>query len=157
MEKTKQRYFKNKVKQCAKLNARQWWKEVKGLAGMNSSTQVSSILSSERLLEGVVDLANHMYINNCFIQATTNMRELRERPTITEDATDKYRVSMEEVKVELSRVSQCKATGPNNFPSWILNNASDILSLSLCSIFTPIDEAYLLTIWKSADVIPSLN
>ena len=82
------------------------------LAGMNNSTQVSSILFNERLLEGV-DLANH--INNCFIQATTNRLELCERPTVTEDVPDKYRVSMEEVKVELSRVNPCKATGRDNF------------------------------------------
>jgi hypothetical protein len=101
------------------------------------------------LLEGV-ELANH--INNCFIQATANIRELSVQPTITE-VPDKYRVTVDEVRLELSRVNPRKATGPDNFPN--LKDFSDILSLPLCSIFNAsIEEAYLPTIWKSADVIP---
>ena len=85
------------------------------------------------------------------------MRQLCEKRTITEDVPDKYRVSIEEVKVEMSRVNSCnKASGPDNFPNWILNNASDILNLPLCSFLNAsIDEAYLPTTWKSADVITS--
>ena len=56
----------------------------------------------------------------------------------------------------MSQVNPCKATGPDNFPNWILNNALDILILPLCSILNAsIDEAYLPTIWKYDDVIPS--
>jgi hypothetical protein len=61
MKKTKQGqgYLKNKIKQCGKSNTRQWWKEVKSLAGMNNTSQVSSILSNDCLLEGV-EVANHI-------------------------------------------------------------------------------------------------
>jgi hypothetical protein len=63
---------------------------------------------------------------------------------------------VDEVRLELSRVNSRKATGPDNFPNWILKDFSDILSLPLCSIFNAsIEEAYLPTIWKSADVISS--
>ena len=154
MKKTPQktRYFKNKIMQCGKSDNWQWWKEVKRLAGMNNTNQVSSILHNDCLLEGV-ELANH--INNCFIQATANIRELSVQPTITE-VPDKYRVTVDEVRLELSRVNPRKATGPDNFLNWILKDFSDILSLPLCSIFNAsIEEAYLSTIWKSADVIPS--
>jgi hypothetical protein len=114
-----------------------WWKEVKRLAGKNNTSQVSSILHNDCLLEGV-ELTNN--INNCFIQATTNLRELSVQPTITE-VPDKYRVPVDEIRLVLSR---------------ILKDFSDILSLPLCSIFNAsIEEAYLPTIWKSADVIPS--
>ena len=125
---------------------------MKRLAGMNNTSQVSSILPKDCLLEGV-ELANH--INNCFIQETANIRELSVQPTITE-VPDKYRVTVDEVRLELSRVNPRKATGPDNFLNWILKDFSDILSLPLCSIFNAsIEEAYLPTIWKSADVIPS--
>ncbi|CAB4014792.1 Hypothetical predicted protein [Paramuricea clavata] len=73
----------------------QWGKEVKILAGMNGTSQVCSILYNDSLLEGV-ELANH--INNCFIQATTNMRELSVQPTITE-LSDKYGVTVDKVKL----------------------------------------------------------
>jgi hypothetical protein len=87
---------------------------------------VSSILYNDSLLEGV-ELAKH--INNCFIQAITNMRELSVQPTITE-VSDKYGVTVDEVKLELSRVNPRKAN-----PNWILKDFSYILSLPLCSIF----------------------
>ena len=87
VKKTKQRYFKNKIMQCGKSDNRRWWKEVKRLAGMNNTSQVSSILHNDCLLEGV-ELANQ--INNCFIQATANIRELSVQPTIL-----KYRINTE--------------------------------------------------------------
>jgi hypothetical protein len=71
------------------------------------------------------------------------MRELSVQPTITE-APDKYRVTVDEVRLELSRVHPRKATGPDHFPNWILKHFSDILNLPLCAIFNvSIQEAYL--------------
>ena len=127
---------------------------MKGLAGMNNTSQVSSILYNDWLLEGV-ELANH--INNCFIQVTTNMRELSVQPTIIE-VPDKYRATVGKVKLELSYVNPRKATAPDNFPNWISKDFSDILSLPLCSIFDLlIEKAYFPSIWKSANVVPSLK
>ena len=152
VKKAKKRYLNDKIKQCGNLNSRQWWKEVKSLAGMNNNHQVSSILYNGRLIEGV-ELANH--INNCFVLTTTNISELYVQPTITE-VPDRYRVSVDEVELKLSQVKSCKAVGPDDFPNWILRDFSNILSLPLCSIFNAsIEEACLQRIWKSADVIPS--
>ena len=152
VKKTKKRYLNDKIKQCGNLNSRQWWKEVRSLAGMNNNHQVLSILYNGRLLEGV-ELANH--INNCFVLTTTNISELSVQPTITE-VPDRYRVSVDEVELKLSQVKSCKAVGPDDFPNWILRDFSNILSLPLCSIFNAsIEEACLPRIWKSADVIPS--
>ena len=129
--------------QCGKSDNRRWWKEMKRLAGMNNLSQVSSILHNDCLLEGV-ELANH--INNCFIQATANIRELSVQPTITE-VPDKYRVTVDEVRLELSRVNPRKATGPN----WTLKDFSDILSLPLCSITVEIQKPkakpFLINTW----------
>ena len=149
--KAKKHYLNDKIKQCGNSNSRQWWKEVKSLAGMNNNHQVSSILYNGRLLEGV-ELANH--INNCFVLTTTNTSELSVQPTITEVA-DRYGVSVDEVELKLSQVKSWKAIGPDHFPNWILRDFSNILSLPLCSIFNAsIEDACLPRIWKSADVIP---
>jgi len=64
-------------------------------------------------------------------------------------------VSVESVRMKLSKLNPCKANGPDNMPGWLLKEHVDILAGPVSDILNySYLEGRLPSSWKHADVIP---
>ncbi|KAI0235792.1 hypothetical protein LSAT2_013699 [Lamellibrachia satsuma] len=64
-------------------------------------------------------------------------------------------ISVIDTEVALEKVKVNKATGPDNFPSWVLKDFLHLLAAPVTAIFnSSLREGVLPKLWKSATVIP---
>ena len=83
------------------------------------------------------------------------MENVETDPAVVNEIISKYHISPEDVFTKLSNLKRTKASGPDNLPSWVLNEFAMELSSPVAEIFNAsIQERFVPVSWKEADVIP---
>ena len=151
-------FFANKVKNCD--NVASWWKSIKQLGGLPKKLPVSSVFVSGKEFHST-ELATK--INESFLCITNPLPPLNSQflenvetdPAVVNEIISKYHISPEDVFTKLSNLKRTKASGPDNLPSWVLNESAMELSSPVAEIFNAsIQERVVPVSWKEADVIP---
>ena len=150
-------FFANKVKNCD--NVASWWKSIKQLGGLPKKLPVSSVFVSGKEFHST-ELATK--INESFLCITNPLPPLNSQlenvetdPAVVNEIISKYHISPEDVFTKLSNLKRTKASGPDNLPSWVLNEFAMELSSPVAEIFNAsIQERVVPVSWKEADVIP---
>ena len=152
------RYYASKVANFKNTKPRQWWSDVKKIAGMTpaaGSEDVRSCLHIDGIEgESGEDIAN--FINAALLHL---MQDYMHRWTVFHGlpAIDSEIVqpSVSEVCSVLLAPNSRKAPGPDGLPSWLLKEYADFLAGPICDLLCcSFDEHRLPSSWKYADATP---
>ena len=149
-------FYKSKVENMKEENPGVWWKEVKRLAGFQSSP--GNIISQIQV-EGVEDISEKELadlINWAFLEPLEEYRlDLPLSKLPVEEDSLFLEVSEARMQSLLANLNPSKASGPDSIPNWLLKEYADILCRPLTVIFNAsFKEQCLPQIWKMADVTP---
>lgn len=157
----REKYYKAKVSHLNECKPSLWWKEVKKLSGMAStsgrrddSTKLLHQLGAHDMLE----LANN--INDAFLSPMSDFVPLPSnfqpvQSSVNDSVVTSLTVSSYSVYKKLSTLNSTKAQGPDNTPAWLLKENADLLVDPVSDILnSSYREGCLPPIWKSADVVP---
>ena len=68
---------------------------------------------------------------------------------------DEYIIPIYKVEKQLRNINTSKSLGPDDIPSWILKDLSNILAGPICSIWNAsFSDSYIPPIWKAANTCP---
>jgi len=153
-------YYQAKVGHLKKCKPSEWWNEVKKLSGcpLASTVQSDTLKSIQLPCEGIDQIGLANIINEAFLTPMhcftplpaafpcTTSRNYHENPLV---------VSVESLRMKLSKLNPYKANGPDNIPGWLLKEHADILAGPVSDIlnYSYLDRC-LPSSWKHADVIP---
>ena len=150
-------FYKSKVENLKDENPRVWWKEVKRLAGGQSSP---GNVINQMQVEGVKNISEKELadlINWAFLEPLEEYRldlPLSKLPVEEEDSLF-LEVSEASMQSLLANLNPSKASGPDSIPNWLLKEYADFLCHPLTVIFNAsFKEQRLPQIWKMADVTP---
>ena len=133
-------------------NPKKWWDNIKMLSGLSSQQPLTSMLVNGSILK---DEQLAEAIGECFYRVSSDITPLNFQPISVISVPDSYMISLAAVEVQLSRIKECKATGPDEIPNWILKSCASTLSIPICSIFNAsIRNGNVPKLWKCADVLP---
>ena len=132
---------------------------IKQLGGLPKKLPVSSVFVSGMEFHSA-ELATK--INESFLCITNTLPPLNSQlenvetdPAVVNEIISKYHISPEDVFTKLSNLKRTKASGPDNLPSWVLNEFAMELSSPVAEMFNAsIQERVVSVSWKEADVIP---
>ena len=126
------------------------------------TTDKSNVQSlANKTMDGNVELlASKM--NDFFISVSEHLTRLdrnNEAFDVEGQLPDEYIIGLTTTLQALRKVKTNKATGPDNFPAWILNNNANILAGPLTANFnSSLREGIIPDTWKSANVpVPKVN
>ncbi|PFX17465.1 Angiopoietin-related protein 3 [Stylophora pistillata] len=149
-------FYKSKVENMKEENPGVWWREVKRLAGVQSSP--GNVISQIQV-EGVENISEKEFadlINWAFLEPLEEYRlhlPLSKLP-VEEDSLF-LEVSEARMQSLLANLNPSKASGPDSIPNWLLKEYADFLCRPLTVIFNAsFKEQCLPQIWKMADVTP---
>ena len=149
-------FYKSKVENMKEENPGVWWKEVKRLAGVQSSP--GNVISQIQV-EGVENISEKELadlINWAFLEPLEEYRlDLPLSKLPVEEDSLFLEVSEARMQSLLANLNPSKASGPDSIPNWLLKEYADFLCRPLTVIFNAsFKEQCLPQIWKMADVTP---
>ena len=113
----------------------------------------AKLLDESQTIEDKINLANE--INLAFLEPHKNYLKLSSTCKINTLSHQIPSVTTEMITEQLRSISSHKAAGPDNIPSWVLNDFADILALPVSML---INESFkkeqLPLIWKCANITP---
>jgi len=145
------------VEHLKKCKPSEWWNEVKKLSGCSlaSTAQSDTLKSIQLLYEGIDQIGLANIINEAFLTPMhcftplsaafpcATSRNYHENPLV---------VSVESVRMRLSKLNPYKANGPDNIPGWLLKEHADIVAGPVSDILNySYLEGRLPSSWKHAD------
>lgn len=152
------KYYTAKVQHLKKCKPSVWWKEVKKLTGMTSSSGVcDDITKSLQHLDefstaSTKDLAN--IINEAFLTPMRGFSPLHQSGHFPGENAALV-VTVDSVYKKLSSLNSTKAQGPDGIPTWLLKENADLLANPVKDILNcSYREGCLPKSWKEADIIP---
>ena len=137
--------------------SRGWWKTVKTLLGMNSSSNALQNFASS-FYDGDMDrLSNE--INEFLASVSDDLDRLPPAdPHPNADyppVPNEFVIPVEDTFKQLAQVKTCKAIGPDGIPNWVLKEFADIIAGPLCAIQnSSLRESFIPLLWRSANITP---
>ncbi|XP_028405751.1 uncharacterized protein LOC114528321 [Dendronephthya gigantea] len=151
------RYYNTKIAHLKDCKPSLWWREVKKLSGLSSSSK-NDFTKLVQHLDGTsdqTDLANKN--NQAFLSPMSIFDPLPSDYELQQDnvSAAPYLVSSDSVFVKLSSLNPRKATGPDGIPAWLIKENADLLGDPISDIINcSFRESRLPAVWKTADIIP---
>ena len=147
----KQQHVSKTLDNLKQENPKKWWKSIKSLTGQTTKNDSLFSLAQQQQCEDMSQLATQ--INMSFHKVSSHLPPLNHR---TQNETchvpDRYIISIEEVRKQLSKINISKAPGPDGIPSWILKDLCHELAPAVCSIFNAsFRDGFMPQLWKSAN------
>ena len=151
-KKARLNYYNKSIAGVQQSDSRKWWSAVKNIAGRQSSKNVSTIMFEGKSYSDA-DLAN--FFNDKFVAVGSSLPSLNWLPFPTNDIPDDFCISIEETEKALLSSKLHSSAGPDEIPSWLLQENASVLCRPLCSIFnSSVREGFVPSIWKAANVTP---
>ena len=151
------RYYDTKVAYLKDCKPSLWWREVKKLSGLSSSSKSDLINLVQHLEETSDGVHLAKMINQAFLSSMSNFDPLSSdyEPQQDDIHVVPYQVSRDSVFVKLSSLNSRKATGPDGIPAWLIKENADLLADPISEIINcSFCECRLPPVWKTADIVP---
>ena len=152
------KYYQRKIQSLENEHPKQWWNNVKDLAGVKVKCDNLQGLVNKHCSGNLDIFANDICdffnsVSNDFTPLSPNDTFLS--PEADTTIPDAYIINVNEVAKSLSRVKTDKAVGPDEIPNWILHDYGTILAPPICAIFNSgLRERTVPMLWKCADIRP---
>jgi hypothetical protein len=151
-KRARSRFYHSNVADCFESNPHKWWSNIKNIAGLGATKNVSTILYNGQFYSGSA-LAN--LFNDKFVAVGSTLPPFSWAPIAVDDVPLDFYISIDEVEKALISVKSHSAAGPDEISPWLLRENSASLSRPLASIFNAsIQEGNIPLLWKSANVSP---
>ena len=145
-------FYNNSIANMQETNPKKWWDNIKLLSGLSKPPLLTKIhVDGAKLKDGELAEA----LNDCFTNVTSDIQPLDFTPVDTNHSPDEYIISPESVEKALLSIKERKSNGPDDIPNWVLKNFASVIYSPICSLFnSSINEGYVPSLWKCANVIP---
>ena len=151
-KRARSRFYNSNVADCFESNPHKWWSNIKNIAGLGATKNVSTILYNGQSYSGSA-LAN--LFNDKFVAVGSTLPPFSWTPIAVDDVPSDFYISIDEVEKALISVKSHSAAGPDEISPWLLRENSASLSRPLACIFNAsIQEGNIPSLWKSANVSP---
>ena len=152
------KYYQRKIQSLENEHPKQWWNNVKDLAGVKVKCDNLQGLVNKHCSGNLGILANDICdffksVSNDFTPLSPNDTFLP--PGADTTISDTYIINVSEVAKSLSRVKTEEAVGPDEIPNWILHDYATILAPPVCAIYnSSLREGTVPMLWKCSDIRP---
>ena len=145
-------FYNNSIANMQETNPKKWWDNIKLLSGLSKPPSLTKIhVDGAELKDGELAEA----LNDCFTNVISDIQPLDFTPVDTNHSPDEYVISPESVEKALLSIKERKSNGPDDIPNWVLKNFASVIYSPICSLFnSSINEGYVPSLWKCANVIP---
>jgi len=147
----RRRYYENKVQALHDADSHSWWKQTKKFLSLTDSDSLEhiSIPNGETLANA---------INSYFVSVSQDLPpidpKLLDLLTDTELTAD-FVIEPYEVAEKLSKLNIYKAPGPDEIPTWLLQQCAPYLSEPLAALYNAsLKQGVFPEVWKAAEVVP---
>ena len=145
-------FYNNSIANMQETNPKKWWDNIKLLSGLSKPPSLTKIhVDGAELKDGELAEA----LNDCFTNVTSDIQPLDFTPVDTNHSPDEYVITPESVEKALLSIKERKSNDPDDIPNWVLKNFASVIYSPRCSLFnSSINEGYVPSLWKCANVIP---
>ena len=151
-KRARSRFYNSNVADCFESNPHKWWSNIKNIAGLSVTKNVSTILYNGQSYSGSA-LAN--LFNDKFVAVGRTLPPFSWSSIAVDDVPPDFFISIDEVEKALISVKCHSAASPDEISPWFFRENSASLSRPLASIFNAsIQEGIIPLWWKSAKVSP---
>ena len=131
-KRARSRFYNSNVADCFESNPHKWWSNIKNIAGLGATKNVSTILHNGQSYSGSA-LAN--LFNDKFVAVGSTLPPFSWTPIAVDDVRSDFYISTDEVEKALISVKSHSAAGPDEISPWLLRENSASLSRPLACIF----------------------
>ena len=153
------RFYSSKVQQLKDTKPHQWWRDVKKIAGMTSSS-VPDDFRSKLHLDQIDDLDSHAIanlVNNAFLEPMKAYQPLQSLPPFDGEFNSPS-LSELDIYLALKKLNPRKASGPDGLPNWLLNDFAEVLAQPGSTILnSTFAEQKFPSAWKLANITPLIK
>jgi hypothetical protein len=154
LEKT---FYSKKVEHLRLSNCRDWWKHMKDILGLKSSStkplQSLAMTTSQGDMDNFVDKVNQFFhsVSSHLEPLSSDNRYL----SLDCSVPDEYIVSVGDMEKRLLSLNTKKSSGPDGLPVWIFHDFAHVLAGPLASIANAsLRDGQMPDQWKLSDTVP---
>lgn len=150
-------FYKSKVENLKQLNPKQWWREVKRISGMLSSSTLRDCIQIENSDHlSSVELAN--LINNSFLEPMKDFQVLNPADNLMVSHLGDQDCDIAtpwSTYKKLKSLNTSKAPGPDDIPNFIFKEFAEVLAYPVSTLLnSSFTEQKLPNTWKLANITP---
>ena len=127
-KRARSRFYDSNVADCFESNPHKWWSNIKNIAGLGATKNVSTILYNGQSYSGSA-LAN--LFNNKFVAVGRTLPPFSWSPIAADDVPSDFFISIDEIEKALISVKSHSAAGPHAISPWFLRENSASLTRPL--------------------------